>query len=228
MKKKKRIRSVLDKLPVEEIIEKMKKKSYEEVAKEYKTSRGTIWRILREHKSLKYKNGNIEDFKRVYTGLWACPRPMGRYRGKYPKGYLNRLANFVDFEEAKILHLFGGSIISNKNSITMDINPDMNPDIVGDVRDGIPLPDESIDIVDVDPPYDSDFKVYGQKLFGTDYVKPYSFVKEAVRVLKKGGYLCILHQLVYMTPEGCERKGVIAVTTGSNMRIRVLNIFRKK
>lgn len=230
MKKKKPRDSILAKLPIQEIIRKMKKSSYEEVAKEYNTSRGTIWRIMKEHKALKYKNGTIEDFKRVFTGLWACPRPMGQYRGKYPKGYLNRLANFVDLESATVLHLFSGSIKGNgdKKRITIDINPDVKPDIVADATKKIPLPSESIDIVDVDPPYDSDFKEYGKKLYGTDHVKPYSFVSEAVRVLKKGGYLCILHQLIYKTPEGCERKGVIAITTGANMRVRILNIFRKK
>jgi len=228
-KSKKTRKSILADLPIQEIIKKMQKKSYEEVAKEYNTSRGTIWRIMREHKALKYKNGTIEDFKSVYTSLWACARPMGHYKGKYPKGYLNRLANFVDLESATILHLFSGSLGNeNKKSITLDINPNVKPDIVADATKKIPLPDESVDIVDVDPPYDSDFKQYGKKLYGTNHVKPYSFVPEAVRVLKKGGYLCILHQLVYITPEGCERKGVIAVTTGANMRVRILNIFRKK
>jgi len=46
-----------------------------------------------------------------------------------------------------------------------------------------------------------------------------------VQKVRLGGVVAILHNLVYKTIPGCERIGVIAVTTGPNMRIRVLNLF---
>ena len=56
---------------------------------------------------------------------------------------------------------------------------------------------------------------------------PYCFVDEAVRVLKPAGFLVILHQLVYRTPKNTKRWAMIALSTGPNMRLRCLNIFRK-
>ena len=64
------------------------------------------------------------------------------------------------------------------------------------------------------------------KINSTDIT--YSFIKEAVRITEPGGYICILHQLVYLTPKNTERYAVIGVTTGPNMRIRVLNIFKRE
>lgn len=68
---------------------------------------------------------------------------------------------------------------------------------------------------------------YSTELYNCDPVPPYSFVEEMVRVTKPGGYICILHQLVYKTPKGTSRYATIPITTGPNMRIRVLNIFKK-
>ena len=53
-------------------------------------------------------------------------------------------------------------------------------------------------------------------------------VDAAVRGTKENGIVAILHQLVYKCPPQCKRLGVIGVTTGPNMRIRVLNIFQKE
>ena len=152
---------------------------------------------------------------------------MGQYRGIYPGKFIERVNQIIPMNDKLILHQFGGTTKQDNFNHTVDINPEMKPTYLTDARDLKLIPDNTYDIVLADPPYDSENINYSEKLYGCKPVKPYSFVKEGVRVLKPGGYYCILHQLVYKKPNGCERVGVIAITTGPNMRIRVLNIFQK-
>jgi len=160
---------------------------------------------------------------------WACGRPMKKYRGTYPERFLERLEEIVSLKGKQVVHLFAGkSSKINETDITVDIIKDINPDLVEDCTKKISIQDNYADVVLVDPPYDSDGMIYGEPLYGTDYVHPYSFCKEAIRITKPGGFLCILHQLVYKTPRFTDRYAIIPITTGPNMRIRVLNIFRKK
>jgi hypothetical protein len=159
---------------------------------------------------------------------WACGRPMGQYRGLYPVGFIKRLKEVIELDNKQIVHLFAGkSTKINDTDVTLDIKQEVEPDIRVDCRTSLPLGDNFADVILADPPYDSPQKVYGKKLYGTDYVPPYSFIKEMVRVTKPSGHMCILHQLVYKTPKDTMRYAVIPITTGPNMRIRVLNIFQK-
>jgi len=160
---------------------------------------------------------------------WACGRPMKAYRGAYPEGFLDRLEDVVPLKGKQIVHLFSGkSTKINESDITVDVNESVSPDLLEDCTEPLSLEDDVADVVLVDPPYDTKAMIYGKPLYGTDYVKPYSFCDEAVRITKPGGHICILHQLVYKTPRFTDRYAIIPITTGPNMRIRVLNVFRKK
>ena len=162
-----------------------------------------------------------------FNCLWACSRPMGKYRGIYPGRFMERLNEIIQLDGLLILHQFGGTTPKDEYNHTVDINPDTNPTYLADARDLSMIPTGTYDVVLADPPYDSENINYSEKLYNCEPVKPYSFVNEGIRVLKPGGHYCILHQLVYKKPTGAERVGVIAITTGPNMRVRVLNIFRK-
>ena len=155
---------------------------------------------------------------------WACGRPMSQYKGSYPVGFLRRLDEKINLKDKKVLTLFCGS---SDYGDTVDIKQEVNPTFIADCRKELPIKDNTYDVVIADPPYDSQNITYSDKLYKEEVVKPYSFVKEAVRVCKKNGLICILHQLVYKTLEGTERFAVIPITTGPNQRIRVLNIFKK-
>jgi len=132
---------------------------------------------------------------------WAAGRPMAKYKGAYPEGFLRRLDERIGLKNKKVLTLFCGS---SDYGDTLDIKPELNPTYLADCR-----------------------KDYSKKLYKEEIVRPYSFTKEAVRICKSGGLICILHQLVYKTLPGTERFAVIPITTGPNQRIRVLNIFKK-
>lgn len=155
---------------------------------------------------------------------WACGRPMAAYRGSYPVGFLRRLDERIGLKNKRVLTLFCGS---SDFGDTVDIKTEVHPTYVADCRKVLPIGDGIYDVVIADPPYDSQNINYSTRLYKESIVRPYSFVKEAVRVCKPGGMVCILHQLVYKTPEEVERFGVIPITTGPNQRIRVLNIFKK-
>lgn len=148
----------------------------------------------------------------VITGFWALERAHGAYRMKFPNSLLHRLSKIIDFDEKKILHLFCGS--STFGTIRVDINPEVKPDFLLDLRkEKLPFLNNSFDIVLADPPY-FDFP-------------PYCFVAESVRVLKPNGFLIILHHLVYKNPKGCRRWAVLGISCGPNHRVRALNVWRK-
>ena len=179
---------------------------------------------VREHKYLKRNKVNVITESWTLETHWACGRPMAKYKGAYPVGFLQRLDKIIGLKDKKVLTLFCGS---SDYGDTIDIKPEVKPTFTVDVRKELPIEDDIYDVVIADPPYDSLNITYSDKLYKEQVVRPYSFVKEAVRVCKPNGFICILHQLVYKTLDGTVRFAVIPITTGPNQRIRVLNIFCK-
>jgi SAM-dependent methyltransferase len=218
--------------------------TYEEVAEKHSNrigesvSRGTIHRIAKHYNRLKKKDASLSHMTEK-MGLrlgWACGRPMAKYKGSYPNGFLRRVDALMEVQEGmRMLHLFSGSIQGREDEDTMDISPDNLPTFVADARERFPMPAGCYDIVMADPPYDMVEQGtgktvtidYSDKLWKTETVKPYCWVNEAIRVLKPGGFLLVLHHLVYITPKNTTRAGVVSVTCGPNTRIRCLSIFRK-
>lgn len=123
------------------------------------------------------------------TGLWACGRAMGKYKGKYPLGFIRRLGE-IPLKDVQVVHLFAGkSTKINPTDVTIDIKPDVDPTMVQDCTGPINIKDKFADVVLIDPPYDSAAMAYGPLLYDTPPVKPYSFIKEAFRITKPGGYM---------------------------------------
>ena len=87
----------------------------------------------------------------------------------------------------------------------------------------MPFEDERYDIVLADPPYD-----YSVAKNTTDSFKPYSFIEEAIRVLKPNGYLLIFHFLNYKTHPKLIKTHLVGVDIGPNFKARWLNIFKRK
>jgi len=62
------------------------------------------------------------------TDIWACGRPMGKYKGKYPLGFIRRLGEVIPLKNVQVVHLFaGGSTKINATDVTVDINEDVSP-----------------------------------------------------------------------------------------------------
>ena len=224
----------------EQVIKDLKENSYDEAARlageriGETVSKGTIHRIARHYNALKQKDASLTHMTQNSLRLgWACGRPMAKYKGAYPNGFLRRVDALMEVtDETKVLHLFSGSIQGRENEDTMDISEANNPTFVADARKEFPIESDTYDLIIADPPYDmtttDGVKIdYSDKLWKTEYIKPYSWVSEAIRVLKPGGYLLVLHHLVYIQPKGATRCGVVSITCGPNTRIRCLSIFRK-
>lgn len=162
--------------------------------------------------------------KRWITGAWYCWRSKaGKIYGGYPTGYLKRLyALFPDCGD--ILHLFSGGLDSSEKGVRFDINPELNPDVLGDVRNlRKHFDNNSFDIVIADPPYEKkDFEVYKQEPFNKG-----NAIRDLYHIVKPGGYLVWLDLLIPMyKKKEWELCGLIAVAVGTNMRVRACCIFK--
>ncbi len=77
------------------------------------------------------------EINNVITGHWALPRPTGKYKTRHPDKLLERLEVLIGpFSNKKILHLFCGisKFPSAKEEIRVDINKEVNPDYILDLR----------------------------------------------------------------------------------------------
>ena len=145
------------------------------------------------------------------TDVWIY-RPHGII---FPEPVIDKLNTLIGLDGKKTLHLFSGK---SKVGVTCDVNNTFGPAYNIDCSEKLPFDDMSFDNVIADPPYYD----------GHDYgVKPYCFVAEAVRVLKIGGFIAIMHPLRYAIPKGCIGYALIGVSTGPNLKARFLNVFQK-
>ena len=181
-------------------------------------------------------NGRIE-------GLWI----MGQnytvktgYYGGYPHGYLKRvMAMFPDVK--RVLHLFSGCVEKTApEHVTIDINPDRKPDIVGNAENLSEHAPGPFDLILADPPY----SVEDCEHYGTPMVSRFKVVKECFKVLALGGHLVWLDQVfpmfrkvetplvgtIYLReelPDGMVQAGEIGMVKSTNHRVRAVFMYRK-
>ena len=158
---------------------------------------------------------------------WCHRNANTHYTGGYPNGYLNDIETLFGIEE-DCLHLFSGTI---NNKLSLDFNPIVKPKICADAEH-IPLKNNSVSRVYADPPYDEQYTQHytdlrpHQPRTKSKY-SAYAFVKEAYRILKPGGFLIILHWLVYKSCYGFKFVDIVPVHNGPNHRLRVATILQK-
>lgn len=145
------------------------------------------------------------------TEIWIY-RPRGII---FVEPIYEKLNSLIGLDNKKILHLFSGL---SKIGDTCDCNNTFNPKYNIDCTKELPFEDCSYDVIIADPPY------YEGHSYG---VKPYSFIREASRVLKINGFLAIMHPLRYIIPKGMEGYALIGISTGPNLKARWLNVFKK-
>jgi hypothetical protein len=161
------------------------------------------------------------------NGIWIMGqnyRVKSEYYGGYPAGYLKRIkALFPD--KKNILHLFSGkvdkSIIDGK---TIDINPDRGADVVGDAHELSKHFGEEFDLILADPPY----SIEDCDHYGTTMVKRTTVVRECQKVLKPGGHLVWLDQVMPLYKKiELQPIGFIGMVKSVNHRFRVITMFEK-
>lgn len=144
--------------------------------------------------------------------------------GAFPKGFLKWLKD-QKWLRGETCHLCSGRV-EDGHSVTVDINPEMNPSMVADARK-TGIPGDQFDTVTIDPPYT---KELAQKLYktGEHFHSINVFMKEAMRITRKGGHIITLS---YEIPKKPKNADIIAVwgiyTIPHKSFMRCLAVFRK-
>lgn len=165
----------------------------------------------------------VEDKGCIY-GVWYCGTSWhkSRLHGEYPPTFLKRaLALFPGAKQ--ILHCPSGTVMGP--GITVDRIKDKVrcPQIVADAA-ALPIQSGTIELVLSDPPYSED----DSKIYGCPSFPQKRFMSEAHRVLRRGGYLGVLH--LYLPPyRKAEWKLVatIFVMTACCRAPRIFSIFKR-
>lgn len=162
------------------------------------------------------------------SGMWILGQnyqSKRKYYGEYPPNYLKRVMTlFPDVvEHSEILHLFSGVVTDP--GVKFDINPDLNPDIVGDAHQlASYFPANHFQLILADPDYTKEDAAH----HGTPLINRNKVVKECVKILKPMGFLCWLDQVWPMFSKAkLALIGVIGIIRSTNHRVRVLFMFQK-
>lgn len=162
---------------------------------------------------------------RIENLAWVLPRPRkSKYKGGFPLHFEKKLLRELNIspEKHKILHPFGGYA---EYGIRVDINPEVEPDIVGDAHNLHMLKDNHFDLVILDPPYTDK---YSKELYRTGKLRFKKYTAEAVRVTKSGSYIAMYHFLA--TPRLDNTKLVMRIFLETRIwhKLRCVHIYQKE
>lgn len=161
-------------------------------------------------------------------GIWqigADYRNGSTYYGAYPKGFLQRVtALFPEIPPSEILHAFSGSLPPGPYT-RLDLNPALEPDLVGNVYDVATLTTKRFQLVIADPQYSA---ADGEK-YGTPPLNRGRATHALAQVTTPGGHLVWLD-----TTWPMHRKtdwhyyGAIELRRSTNHRLRGVSLFERK
>jgi SAM-dependent methyltransferase len=173
---------------------------------------------MKDYEQLGLRKGHA---KAPWNGFWAFGPNIRHYPGAFPNGFLERLRETPWWGEQR-LHLCSGTV---KDGVTIDINPNVEPTIIADLNDGIPLPSSSFDFVLIDPPY-AEEKARG--LYSVPLLSVPKLLKETGRVIKPGGFVALLDLRVWVPPKSLRWEALIAVYTANPgvKPLRALSVFQ--
>lgn len=161
------------------------------------------------------------------TTTWLCGSPPANgQRQRYPSRFeFNLRKTYPQFYVTNCLHMFSGSTHPTFWMTTTDMRHDAAPNVASSF-DALPFGDESFEAVMADPPYADHY----QKQWGGDLPKPKSILREAVRLVKPGGLIGILHIIIIPAYKelGVKRIALHPILAGPNNAIRVFNVFQKR
>lgn len=153
-------------------------------------------------------------------------RMRGKDGGQYPYQYLEMIDNLFGPEHDTI-EVCSGHVTHGSHTIyTVDINPNMRPDFVGDAQNLIGVDDEVFSRWRCDPPYNEGT---ASEMYQSQLPQPRKLLRAAERVVKPGGLMFLLlgPQNLQWSPPGVTRIGWVAITIVPSNELRTLHIYYK-
>lgn len=164
----------------------------------------------------------LECARVISTITWTLPRPpKSKYKGGFPLYFEDNLVRLLGYPD-RILHPFGGRA---EIGTRCDLNAELEPDHVADAHH-LPFSDNTFDLVVLDPPYSDDeaLTLYGV----TTKLRPAAYTREAVRVLREGGWLVVYTDREPARPPRCNHALRIVVVLRPHHRARIAGVFQKR
>ena len=169
---------------------------------------------------------------RPLTDVWILARPKVAYYGAYPAGFLHRARALLGVTlNDSVLHVCSGRVRDypyrgmGPNDCTLDIDEQLQPDIVHDVR--TPLPHRGLwKAVLTDPPYTADDAAHyagGAEVFPSASL----VLQRCCDVVAKGGRVGILHYEWPSPPKDWNEVAVVAVGCGRRQRARWYTVWEQ-
>ncbi len=154
-------------------------------------------------------------------------RVRGRDNGSYPFNYLEMI-DAVFGKEDNTIEVCSGMIRKYRSTscYTVDINPEVNPDLVDDAQKLSSVPNTRFNRWRGDPPYNDKT---AKQMYGTSLPSSIKLLQAGARVCKVGSLMFLLlgPQNYQWHPKGVKRIGWIAITVVPNNEVRALNIYYK-
>ena len=166
----------------------------------------------------------IDETGRI-NGVWIMGNDYttkGDY-GAYPHGYEKRIESLFS-DCLNVLQLFSVNLPPSKFYTRFDIHPEF-ADVVGDAHNlSSYFDNQKFDIIYADPAYSEEDSLH----YGTPMINRNKVVKECIKVLKSGGFLVWLDQVLPMyRKDELSIIGVIGMVKSTNHRFRVVTIFQR-
>lgn len=151
--------------------------------------------------------------------IWL-PRPSAKYPGCYPLGFEKKIIELLETND--YVHFFSGLA---KTGYRIDINPDTNPDLVGNVESLPELQDNSFEAGLADPPYTEEF---AKELYKVPYPKWSLWTKELVRIVKPKGKIAIMQNYVVPRLPDCKFYKILVILTRIKQYPKIVTIQEKR
>lgn len=154
-------------------------------------------------------------------------RFYGAYLGGFPERARALLGATIN---EPVLHVCGGMAKAypyaggfGPNDMTLDLDPNTQPDYLGDARDPYP---SGFKAILADPPY-SEADAVNYFPGSTRYPKPNQILKRSFEALPIGGRVGIIHYILPAAPKPNRFVAAVGVMCGFNNRIRVYSVFER-
>lgn len=182
---------------------------------------------------------------RPITDTWILARPKVKYYGAYPNGFLERARVFMPVtREEPVLHVCGGLVKQYPtwsklcpNDLTVDIDPEVQPDLVADVRLGVPWPSafgskrpdgpDAWRGILIDRPYTEEDATHYR--CGAAALPPIKkLLADALKVCVIGGRVGVLDYVFPRPPkDNVKLIAKVSVTVGFDNRDRCFSVFER-